>query len=207
VSRVESRKGVVAWAMVASRRFPSPNGWGEPLASYQRRGAFPNRNQEATLQGRGAPANAPETVNRQEVFQPPSISLPRGGAIRGIGEKFAANPVTGTGSLTVPIAVSPADPGSVRSSPSLMTPAPAMALAASAGAYRSPPSPARGRRPMSSSRPVRITSARSSRWRVIRTRHVQDTVASTRIGLAGSAAVSGYIGDLVNSDGRDLLIA
>ncbi|HEY7418933.1 MAG TPA: SpvB/TcaC N-terminal domain-containing protein, partial [Ktedonobacteraceae bacterium] len=38
----------------------------------------------------------------------PSISLPRGGgAIRGIGEKFAANPVTGTGSLTVPIYTSP----------------------------------------------------------------------------------------------------
>ena len=37
----------------------------------------------------------------------PSISLPRGGgAIRGIGEKFAANPVTGTGSMTVPIPVS-----------------------------------------------------------------------------------------------------
>ena len=38
----------------------------------------------------------------------PQISLPTGGgAIRGIGEKFAANPVTGTGSLTVPIATSP----------------------------------------------------------------------------------------------------
>jgi Salmonella virulence plasmid 65kDa B protein len=38
----------------------------------------------------------------------PSISLSKGGrAIRGIGEKFAANPVTGTGSITVPIAVSP----------------------------------------------------------------------------------------------------
>src|SRR5262245_54848188 len=36
----------------------------------------------------------------------PSISLPKGGgAIRGIGEKFAANPVTGTGSFTVPIAL------------------------------------------------------------------------------------------------------
>src|SRR5882762_5194002 len=34
----------------------------------------------------------------------PSISLPKGGgAIRGIGEKFAANPVTGTASLSVPI--------------------------------------------------------------------------------------------------------
>src|SRR5262249_49473374 len=35
------------------------------------------------------------------------VSLPKGGgAIRGIGEKFAANPVTGTASFTVPIAVS-----------------------------------------------------------------------------------------------------
>jgi len=34
----------------------------------------------------------------------PQISLPKGGgAIRGIGEKFSANPVTGTGSLTVPL--------------------------------------------------------------------------------------------------------
>ena len=38
----------------------------------------------------------------------PSISLPKGGgAIRGIGEKFSANPVTGHGSLTVPIQTSP----------------------------------------------------------------------------------------------------
>src|ERR1700722_11550919 len=32
------------------------------------------------------------------------ISLPKGGgAIRGMGEKFAANPVTGTGSMSVPL--------------------------------------------------------------------------------------------------------
>jgi hypothetical protein len=38
----------------------------------------------------------------------PQINLPKGGgALRGIGEKFAANPVTGTEGLTVPIAVSP----------------------------------------------------------------------------------------------------
>lgn len=43
---------------------------------------------------------------------PPSISLPKGGgAIRGIGEKFAANPVTGTGSMSVPIATSPGRAG------------------------------------------------------------------------------------------------
>lgn len=38
----------------------------------------------------------------------PKINLSKGGgAIRGIGEKFAANSVTGTGSMTVPIATSP----------------------------------------------------------------------------------------------------
>jgi hypothetical protein len=38
----------------------------------------------------------------------PAVDLPKGGgAIRSMGEKFAANPVTGTGSLTVPIATSP----------------------------------------------------------------------------------------------------
>jgi virulence plasmid B protein len=37
----------------------------------------------------------------------PSISLPKGGgAIHGIGEKFGANPVTGTASMTFPIATS-----------------------------------------------------------------------------------------------------
>src|SRR5262245_63209473 len=42
----------------------------------------------------------------------PSISLPRGGgSIRGIGEKFAANPVTGAGSLTVPVYTSPGRSG------------------------------------------------------------------------------------------------
>src|SRR3954468_14998791 len=42
----------------------------------------------------------------------PSISLPKGGgAIRGMGEKFAANPVTGTGSMTVPIPTSPGRSG------------------------------------------------------------------------------------------------
>jgi RHS repeat-associated protein len=42
----------------------------------------------------------------------PTIHLPKGGgAIRGIGEKFAANPVTGTGSMSVPIATSPGRSG------------------------------------------------------------------------------------------------
>ena len=44
--------------------------------------------------------------------QAPSIALPKGGgAIRGIGEKFAANPVTGSGSMTVPLSASPGRSG------------------------------------------------------------------------------------------------
>lgn len=42
----------------------------------------------------------------------PSVSLPKGGgAIRGIGEKFAANPITGTASFSVPIYTSPGRAG------------------------------------------------------------------------------------------------
>jgi RHS repeat-associated protein len=42
----------------------------------------------------------------------PNLTLPKGGgAIRGMGEKFAANPVTGTGSLTIPIVASPGRSG------------------------------------------------------------------------------------------------
>jgi virulence plasmid B protein len=42
----------------------------------------------------------------------PSISLPKGGgAIRGIGEKFGANPVTGTASVSIPISASPGRSG------------------------------------------------------------------------------------------------
>src|SRR5262245_26809499 len=60
-------------------------------------------------------------VNRREgstgssgefAARPPNVALPKGGgAIRGIGEKFAANPATGTGSIIVPIATSPGRSG------------------------------------------------------------------------------------------------
>lgn len=44
--------------------------------------------------------------------QAPALSLPKGGgAIRGIGEKFTANPVTGTGAMAVPIYASPGRSG------------------------------------------------------------------------------------------------
>ncbi|CAA6807395.1 MAG: insecticidal toxin complex protein [uncultured Thiotrichaceae bacterium] len=46
----------------------------------------------------------PKTPN---LVRAPSINLPKGGgAIKGLGEKFAANPVTGTSSFSIPIATS-----------------------------------------------------------------------------------------------------
>lgn len=63
---------------------------------------------EANMSGSG---DRGETSPASEVTAP-SISLPRGGgAVRGIGEKFSANSVTGTGSLTVPIATTPGRSG------------------------------------------------------------------------------------------------
>lgn len=49
-------------------------------------------------------SGAKESVADQSLAPaPPVISLPKGGgAIRGMGERFAANPVTGTGSMSVP---------------------------------------------------------------------------------------------------------
>src|ERR1700757_280811 len=56
----------------------------------------------------------PNASGDQAQFQvtAPQLTLPKGGgAIRGIGEKFAANPVTGSGSMSVPIATSPGRAG------------------------------------------------------------------------------------------------
>lgn len=56
---------------------------------------------KSELAGRSAAASAA-----------PQLSLPKaGGAIRGMGEKFNAHPVTGTGSMTVPIFASPGRSG------------------------------------------------------------------------------------------------
>ncbi len=57
--------------------------------------------------------NKPDrTYEGQKSSSVPSISLPKGGgAIHGMGEKFAANPATGTGSMSVPIATSPGRSG------------------------------------------------------------------------------------------------
>jgi RHS repeat-associated protein len=56
--------------------------------------------------------DAKQASSEKTAFSPPSINLPKGGgAIKGIGEKFAANPVTGTGSMSVPIFTSPGRSG------------------------------------------------------------------------------------------------
>jgi hypothetical protein len=60
-----------------------------------------NAPKQSVLGGNGDAEKSQETFTAAA----PAVSLPKGGgAIRGIGEKFAANPVNGTGSMTVPIA-------------------------------------------------------------------------------------------------------
>jgi Salmonella virulence plasmid 65kDa B protein len=63
-------------------------------------------------EGQGSNRNNSDKPGSSFAVSAPVISMPKsGGAIRGIGEKFAANPVTGTGSMTVPIATSPGRSG------------------------------------------------------------------------------------------------
>lgn len=67
-------------------------------------------NSSGSSQSTAASSQAPQEQSFQ--ISAPTISLPKGGgAIRGMGEKFAANPVTGTGSMSVPIATSPGRSG------------------------------------------------------------------------------------------------
>jgi RHS repeat-associated protein len=53
-------------------------------------------------------STARSTEEKSFLSSPPAISLPKGGgAIRGIGEKFAANPVTGSATFSLPLPASP----------------------------------------------------------------------------------------------------
>ena len=61
-----------------------------------------------------------------------------GGVLRGTGDKFAANPVTGTGSLNAPIFTSPGGYGFGREKHSPATPAPGMVPSDSVGLCLSP---------------------------------------------------------------------
>ena len=69
-----------------------------------------NSSQQPDTNSKPPTGNSNSTGTEKDSFAiaAPSLSLPKGGgAIRGMGEKFAANPVTGTGSMSVPIAISP----------------------------------------------------------------------------------------------------
>lgn len=56
--------------------------------------------------------NTTKASEEKQGVSAPAITLPKGGgAIHGMGEKFAANPVTGTGSMSIPIATSPGRSG------------------------------------------------------------------------------------------------
>jgi RHS repeat-associated protein len=61
------------------------------------------------------PQTGPDFTKGQDTrfrVEAPQLALPKGGgAIRGIGEKFAANPVTGTGSLSLSVYTSPGRSG------------------------------------------------------------------------------------------------
>jgi hypothetical protein len=68
---------------------------------HDRRAASANK-EEGVQEDRVKQAQAQSSMDNPAGVSPPAISLPKGGgAIRGIGEKFAANPFTGTGSLSV----------------------------------------------------------------------------------------------------------
>ena len=71
---------------------------------------FAARPASSPMTGANTGASAKESTTPTNPL--PAINLPKGGgAIRGIGEKFTANPVTGTGSMSVPIAASPGRSG------------------------------------------------------------------------------------------------
>ena len=84
----------------------------------QETGRFPGKSpSELSAAQRGARAGevsspAPAGGDHGFLTRAPAVSLPKGGgAVKGIGEKFTANPVTGTGAMSVPIAASPSRSG------------------------------------------------------------------------------------------------
>lgn len=66
-----------------------------------------------TAPSNGHKGNAASTTTATtHASKVPTLSLPKGGgALKGIGEKFGSNPVTGTGTMTIPITVSPGRSG------------------------------------------------------------------------------------------------
>lgn len=69
-----------------------------------------NKNAESqnNPQAQGQPSEQQEASGGIQMPEMPTIELPKGGgAIAGMGEKFTANPATGTGSFSMPITLSP----------------------------------------------------------------------------------------------------
>lgn len=80
----------------------------DPQPTEQNSSREPSADANATRQSTAASSSSSSSQEQQPFFQPPVVNLPSGGgAIQGIGEKFQANPVTGTGSMSVPVAMSP----------------------------------------------------------------------------------------------------
>lgn len=58
------------------------------------------------------PSAPPPDAATDFLMKAPELSMPKGGgAIRGLGEKFAANPVTGSATFSIPLPVSPGRAG------------------------------------------------------------------------------------------------
>ncbi|MFO0761894.1 MAG: SpvB/TcaC N-terminal domain-containing protein [Byssovorax sp.] len=114
--------------------------------------------------GAARPSNPAPPGDARHGVKAPTPTLPKGGgAIRGIGEKFAANPVTGTGSMRVPIATSPSQGGAE----------PALKLrydsGSGSGVFGSAGSPYRGSRARPTRACPRATARTSSFFRTPRT--------------------------------------
>ncbi|PKP16372.1 MAG: hypothetical protein CVU06_14785, partial [Bacteroidetes bacterium HGW-Bacteroidetes-22] len=66
---------------------------------------------EAVTAGKGAApsqADQPAQGTKNTLSPEKILTLPKGGgAIKGIGEKFQANPLTGTGTVSIPLPISP----------------------------------------------------------------------------------------------------
>jgi RHS repeat-associated protein len=85
---------------------PAAPGGPQPPAAVPNAPALAAPGAQATNAAR--PGEAQDQRPATGGYQPPVVSVPKGGgALRGIGEKFAANPATGTGSLSIPVPVSP----------------------------------------------------------------------------------------------------
>jgi RHS repeat-associated protein len=78
----------------------APSGTGPPA---------PETRDRAVVRPSAAPAPVDVAAKTKELLvSAPKLEMPKGGgAVKGIGEKFQANPVTGTASFTVPLALSP----------------------------------------------------------------------------------------------------